>query len=107
MSDLRVSEIRFLPATATERATGLLGFVSFLINDGLRLDGITVRKTLAGDVRLSWPVRTASTGGRHPLIRPVTDEARRDMEAQVLGALGIGTGLASPAAPTGQTERAP
>jgi hypothetical protein len=107
MSALHVSEIRFLPATAIERATGLLGFVSFLINDGLRLDGVTVRRTLAGAFCLSWPTRMDRLGAKHALIRPITDEARRDLEAQVLGALGIGTGLATPVAPTGQTEGAP
>jgi len=95
--DLRVSELRFIPATSTERAAGLLGFVSFLLNEALRLDGVTVRRTLAGPVCLSWPTRTDRAGKKHALIRPITDDARRDLEAQVLGALGLdaaGTAIA-------------
>ncbi len=90
MSDLRVSEIRFVPATAADHTAGLLGFASFLLNDAVRVDGVTLRRTLAGALTLAWPAREDRFGQRHALIKPITDAARRDVERQVFEQLGIG-----------------
>lgn len=92
MSDLTVSELRYSPATRDESAAGLLGFASFLLNGRIRVDGVGVRRTRNGHLALSWPARTDRTGERHPLIRPIDDAARRDLEAQVLTGLGLAGG---------------
>jgi len=90
MSDLTVSGLRFSHATSDDHVTGLLGFVSFLINGRLRVDGVAVRRKLDGALTLSWPTRSDADGRRHPLVHPIDDDARRDLEAQVLGALLAG-----------------
>ena len=86
-ADLRISGLRLSPATAEDSARGLLGFVSFLLNDRVRVDGVAVRRKLDGGLTLAWPARTDTEGRRHPLVRPIDDAARRDLEAQVLAAL--------------------
>ena len=50
MSDrtLHVSGVQLVSAGPDERASGLLGWISCTLNDGVRLDGIALRRT-AGD----------------------------------------------------------
>jgi DNA-binding cell septation regulator SpoVG len=90
MSGLAVSGLRFSPATRDDSALGLLGFASFLLNDAVRVDGVGVRRTIRGKLTLSWPTREDSAGQRHPLVHPISDDARLDLESQVLAALGFG-----------------
>jgi len=87
--ELRVSGLRFSPASRDDSALGLLGWCSFLLNDRVRVDGVAVRRTREGRLALSWPARTDMAGERHPLVRPIDDATRRDLEAQVLSALGV------------------
>lgn len=87
--ELHVSDLRFEPAKEGDISTGLLGYVSLTVGESLRLDGLTLRRTLSGRLTLSFPSRTARTGKTHPYIRPVDDAARRAFEAQVLSMLGL------------------
>ena len=86
---LQMSNIRFVAASPRERDRGLLGWVSCCLNGALKLDGIALRRTVTGQLRLSFPERRDLAGGSHPYIRPLSDAARRAMEAQVFAALGI------------------
>ena len=70
-------------------AKGLFGFVSATVNGSLRLDGIALRKTLNGNMVLSFPARRDSSGCQHTLVCPINDRARRDLEFQIFQALGI------------------
>jgi len=88
-ADLRISEIRYSPASAVDISSGLLGFASFLLNDAVRVDGVAVRRRLDGALTLAWPARTDRDGKRHPYLRPIDDDARRDLERQVFTALGL------------------
>jgi len=90
-ADLRVAEVRFVPSSVEDAERGLLGFVTCVVNETLRLDGLALRRTLAGELRLSWPGRTDRYGQRHSLVRPVTDEGRREVERQVYAALRLET----------------
>ncbi len=91
MSDL-VSGVRFAPAGARDRASGLLGWASFVLGGIVRLDGVSVRRTRRGDLALSFPSRTGSSGQRFPFIRPLGDQIRRDLERQVIDAIDLGGG---------------
>ena len=83
----RVSEIRFHRAADQDVGTGLLAYVSFLLDGRIRLDGVTVRRTRDGDLTLVFPERRDSAGRRHPLVRPLDNETRRAIEQQVFAAL--------------------
>jgi hypothetical protein len=104
MSDLRVSEIRFAVASRADMATGLLGWVSCTLNGLLRIDGLSLRRTLAGTFTISFPTRTDRAGARHAYIRPLSNDARRDLEGQILTALAAALSAAAMTGPTGQGE---
>lgn len=87
MADLLVTDISFTPATLWHRERGLLGFVRCVVDGALVLDGITLRRTLDNRLRLSFPEREDGVGRRHPIIRPIDDEARRAIETAIIGAI--------------------
>ena len=96
MTDLKVSGLRFSAATPADADGGLIGFVSFLIDGRLRVDGVAVRRKLGGGLTLAWPARTDADGRRHPFVRPIDDATRRAVEAAVFRELGITPGKAAP-----------
>jgi DNA-binding cell septation regulator SpoVG len=87
---LTISGLAFTPARSDQAEAGLLGWVSCVINGKLRLDGITLRRTLDGRLALSFPERGAADGTRHPIVRPTSDEARREIEDQIFAAIPLG-----------------
>ena len=87
MSEVEVRIRTWVRGTDAEIRTGLLGFVSLQYGD-LILDGITMRRTAGGRFVLSFPARTDRAGRRHPYIRPADDDARRAIEAKILGEVG-------------------
>jgi hypothetical protein len=89
MSAIALSDVRYVPAASADAARGLLGFVSLTVDGTLRLDGIALRRRLSGELALSFPTRTDRAGKKHAYIRPVDDAARRAIEADVIGALGL------------------
>ncbi len=90
MSDvIRVSAVRFVAASASDIRSGLLGWIALTLNNSLRLDGLTLRRTRDGRLALSFPERRDLAGGSHHYMRPLNDAARRAIEAQVFAALGL------------------
>ena len=87
MNDADVHVRTWVRASDAEIRTGLLGYLSVAYGD-LILDGIVLRRTADGRCVLSFPARTDRSGRRHSYIRPVDDEARRQIEAVILGELG-------------------
>ncbi len=86
---LPVSDVRFVAASERDRASGMLGYIRLHLGEFV-VDGITLRKTADRRLTLSFPSRTDRHGERHPLLRPANDTARREFEARVLEALGLG-----------------
>lgn len=88
MADLpAITGITFTPATDWHRQSGLLGFIRCVVDGRLVLDGITLRRTLQNRLTLSFPEREDGVGRRHPIIRPIDDEARLQIEAAIIGSL--------------------
>ena len=85
---LRLRDIRFTRASERDLRGGLVAYVSAALGP-LRIDGITVRRTLDGRLVLSYPSRRDSRGREHPIIRPIGEAARREFECQIFEALGI------------------
>jgi len=81
-----IHDIRFIPASDADAERGLLAFVKLEFGP-LILDGVTLRRHADGRLGLSWPERTDRAGRRHPLVRPVDDEARVALEREVLAEL--------------------
>ncbi len=90
MTSLQLTEIRFTAASEDQVLTGLLGFVSATVNDTLRLEGLTLRRTAMGKLTISYPARADRHGVEHRFFAPVNEEAKRHVEGQILAALGHG-----------------
>ena len=78
-----IRSVRFIPASDAEAERGLLAYVKLEFGP-LILDGVTLRRTLDGRLTLGWPERTDRQGNRHPLMRPISDAARLELENAVL-----------------------
>ena len=83
MNDTHVRVRSVTKANAAEVRTGLLAYLSIECAN-LVLDGVTLRRTRDGELRLSFPMRTDAHGRRHAIIRPADDRARRAIERAVL-----------------------
>lgn len=87
-----VADVHFTAAALQEIEEGLLGWARLTLNGVLRLDGIAVRRTLGGHVTISFPARRDRAGRVHKLMRPVNAEVGREIEHQVLKAVGLEVG---------------
>ena len=85
-----VSNVRFTPAAQHQVRSGLAGFVSFLLGDCMRIDGVVLRTTADGRTVLSFPARRDGRGRDHPYLRPVDDGTRHAIETQVFASLILG-----------------
>lgn len=85
-SALDVSSVTFTAADVPLRATGLLGFVRFTLDDAVVIDGVEVRRFRAGRIGLSWPRRNSIRGEGHA-VRPADDEARAYFECELIDEL--------------------
>ncbi len=83
-----LADIRFQRASKQDLRTGLVGYLSFRYGD-VRLDGVTLRRTRAGELTLSFPAKRTREGREWPYVRPIDDETRSAIEAQVFAALGL------------------
>ena len=90
IEDNKIADIKFVAAEGDDRAAGLLAWISCVIDDTVLIDGITLRRTLDGRLALSFPSRRDSSGRQHPIVRPLDDRARREIETQIFAALGLG-----------------
>lgn len=86
---LTVTGVRFSAAPPELLESGLLGWTTFLLNGRLRVDAVAVRRTLDGDLVLSFPKRQDRRGREHALVAPVDDATRLEIESQVLRAIGL------------------
>ena len=88
----RVSILSFSSASATAQATGLLGWLSLEVGGLFRIDGLTLRRTGGSNSRLalSFPAPRDQQGKSRRVVRPLSDQARREIERQVFEILGVG-----------------
>jgi DNA-binding cell septation regulator SpoVG len=84
-----IADVSFVRASAADVRRGLVGYVSLSIDGALRLDGIALRRTIDGDIVLSFPTRIDRRGHEHALVRPLSDEIRRAIERDVLHEIAL------------------
>jgi hypothetical protein len=89
MSLVRITDVTFKAAPAYRVRDGLLGWVLFLVNRSIVIDGAAVRRTSAGRLVLSFPSHRTPSGHRRYFARPLDDRSRRDVERQVFAAIGM------------------
>lgn len=83
MVDLDILDLSVTPARPHDRRQGLLAFIAFSIA-GLRIDGVTLRRTRTGDISLSFPTRKNGDGQARQLVRPLTSKIRDALMQRVL-----------------------
>ena len=79
---LSVTDVQFARGGERDIERGLLGYLSITLDDELRLDGLTLRRTRSNRLAVSFPRRR---GGVHP----IGVQVRVEIEAQVFQALGL------------------
>jgi len=84
-----IGRVSFTAAPPSELRSGLVGFVCCDLAGLVRLDGIAVRRTLGGELRLSFPSRRDRAGREHHVVRPLDSEAREAIETSVFEALRL------------------
>src|SRR4029453_18848140 len=84
-----IDEVEFVSSGPREQERGLLGFVAFRLNGGLRISGVALRRIANGRRALSFPGRTDSAGTQRFYVQPLDDRTRKEIEAGVFAALGI------------------
>ncbi|MFN0007024.1 MAG: hypothetical protein ACKVXR_03875 [Planctomycetota bacterium] len=84
-----VSDVRLTDAASYDVRRGLIGFVSCVLNDTVRLEGLTLRRTRKGQTAISFPTRRDAHGREHAIVRLLRSDDRRSIEAQIFSALGI------------------
>ena len=88
MTSAVVTDVRFTHAHRADQERGLLGWVSFVIDGAIRVDGVAIRRTRAGELTIALPEPTDANGKRHQPIRLLDQSARRAIEAQVFAQIG-------------------
>lgn len=86
---IMIDNIRFIDASPRDVKKGFLGWVSLTLNDSLRLDGISLRRTRDNRLALSFPYRRDKSGHQHNLVLPLGEATRREIEDQIFEALAM------------------
>lgn len=87
--ELVVDRVELVTAGPDHAADGLLGWMRCRINRALRVDGITLRRTLDGRLTIAFPTRRDRRGRQHPYVAPVDEDVRREIERQLFEALDL------------------
>lgn len=89
MNPPTLHDFRFTVAERAEQKTGLLGWIAFTIDDHVRVDGVTLRRTAEGRITLAFPARVAKDGRKRSIVWPISETARQAIESQVFEALHV------------------
>ena len=84
-STLHVHSISITTSSSRERRGGLLAYARVALGP-YKIDGITVRKTRAGRLAVTYPKRTARDGTAHPVFLPTDPEVRGALEGEIIAA---------------------
>ena len=82
-----VTSVRFVPASVLDQRQGVLGWASAELAGVVRIDGLVVRRTLSGDVRVFPPERVDRVGRVHRIVDVIDSRLERAWEAEILVAL--------------------
>ena len=79
-----IEVVSLVPASTHDSRRGLLGYAAIRVAELLIVDPVAVRRTLEDRLALSYPTRADRRGVRHPIVRPVGNEAGALIEEAVL-----------------------
>lgn len=87
---IRVDQIRCFPVPQHLRAQGMRCFANIVIDGRLGVDGLVVRRTLAGENVVTWPERRDGQRRPHAIVTVLGVESRRVVEDAVLASARLG-----------------
>lgn len=87
MSAPIITHVRFTPASAAQRRTGLVGWIRCRADGRWELDGFALRQTERGEPRVTLPARNDGAGKVRHYFWPVEEGMRNELERQILDAL--------------------
>jgi len=87
--DFRLSQITVIEAPPADRARGLIGYVSCILNDAIHIDGVALRMTREGEYSVSFPKKPGHSGDQHFYFKPINEAMRQEFLRQVLAAQGL------------------
>jgi DNA-binding cell septation regulator SpoVG len=82
-----IGSVRFQRASHSQRRRGLEGWVSFILDDHLVVDGLALRLSPTNRYSFSWPARKDTDGRLHHHIRPLNEQSRDAIEGELLAQL--------------------
>ncbi len=85
--ELHVSRVRLTRGSARDKERGLVGYIRFLLNGWLQLDGLTLRRRAEGGHAISYPLRKRCGDQEHHVVYPIDERARGRLDALLLEAL--------------------
>ncbi|MCC6311597.1 MAG: septation protein SpoVG family protein [Trueperaceae bacterium] len=83
--ELRVSEVRIRMADRAEK--GLVAWASCVLNDGLFLNNIAIRRGGDGELVLTYPASRSRRDVKYFYFRPINAAAKAALDRAILGAL--------------------
>lgn len=84
---LSVSEVKIRLVDGSE--DGLIGWASCVINHGLFLNNIAVRRSLEGRIVLSFPSKKSNNALKYFYFNPISKEASETINAAIINKLTL------------------
>lgn len=83
---VRITDVAVTVAPDDDRRSGLLAYLAVTVNRALRVTGLALRRSSAGELYVSFPART-DDAGRHAILHPIDEKARLEIERQIFAEL--------------------
>ncbi len=84
---LDISEVKLRLMENSE--DGLLGWASCIINGGLYINNIAIRRSRSGELVLSYPVQKSRRERKYFFFHPISREAQAAIDEAILGKLQV------------------
>ncbi|MBU8922802.1 MAG: SpoVG family protein [Bacteroidales bacterium] len=83
--DFPISDIKV--RVVDSGSDGLMGWVSIVVANAVRLDNVALRKGTDGSLFLTYPNKVSAGGTRHPYFHPINAQAAEAIQNAVLARL--------------------
>jgi DNA-binding cell septation regulator SpoVG len=83
----RITAVVFTPSSALDAADGMLGWLRVQVDQWLEIDGVVLRRSSHGELRLHFPSRVDRAGFRRHYARPMNEPSRVAIQEQVIAQL--------------------
>ncbi len=82
---MKITEIKF----RMSEDSGLLAWASCVLEDGMFLNNIAIRKKYDGSIYLNFPRYKSGSGNEYAYFKPINAEVYQEIKTALLNALGV------------------